>query len=72
MNSNQRRPANDTPYARIDQMRMSVTDREIAKAQMWAGERLADGLCELVMAIRSSAAYIARHVRTARAASPQH
>jgi hypothetical protein len=72
MTSNQRVLANDSLYRRIDEMRMSVTDREIAKAQMWAGERIADGVCEFLDAVRSGAAHVARHVRNARAASPQH
>ena len=72
MNSIRRPPANDTLYRRIDEMRMSVNDREAAKAQFRAGERIADGLCDLLVAIRSQAAFIARYVRNARAASPQH
>ena len=63
---------NDNLYRRIDEMRMSVTDREAAKAHLRAGESIADGLCNFLAGVRSGTAYIARQVRTARAALPQH
>ncbi len=72
MTSNQRHLARETLYRRIDDMPMSVVDREAAKAQLRAAESIADGLCDLVAAVRSGAATIARHVRAIRAASPQH
>jgi hypothetical protein len=68
----QRTLANDTLYRRIDEMPISVIDRESAKAQLRAAERIADGFCDLVAALRSGAATIARHVRAVWAASPQH
>lgn len=69
MTPNRPRVANDTPYRRIDEMRMSAAEREVAKAQLWAGEQIAEGLCELAAALRAGAAYVARHLR---ATSPQH
>lgn len=65
-----RRPlANDMLYRRIDEMRMGWTDRELAKSRLRTGERLAEALCEIGGAIRSCAAFVARHVRTAVVAS---
>jgi hypothetical protein len=72
MTSNQRLLANETLYRRIDDMRMGVTDREAAKAQLRAADSIADGLCDLVAAVRSGAAAVARQVRAMRTASPQH
>jgi len=64
--------SNETLYRRIDEMHMSVTDREFAKARLQTGERFADALCATVDAIRACAGFVARHVRTAAAPSPQH
>ena len=72
MKSNQRLLANETLYRRIDEMPISVIERESAKAQLRAAERVADSLCDLAAAVRWGTAAIARHVRALRAASPQH
>jgi hypothetical protein len=72
MTSIQRPLANDTLYRRIDEMKMSAPDREYAKAQLRAGERMADDFCDLLAALRSCAEFIVRNARAARAASPQH
>jgi hypothetical protein len=72
MKSVQRPLGNDTLYRRIDDMQMSAADRARAKAQLRAAEGFADVLCGTLAAIRSSAAFVARHVRTALAPSPQH
>lgn len=72
MAANERLVARETLYRRIDEMPISVIDRESAKAQLRAAERVADSLCDLAAAVRSGALTIARHVRAMRAASPQH
>jgi hypothetical protein len=61
----QRPLANDTLYRRIDEMPISITDRELAKARLQTGDRFAEAICELGGAIRSCAAFVARRVRTA-------
>lgn len=63
---------NDTPYRRIDAMKMSGSDRELAKARLRTGERFADAICIASAAIRACMAFVARQVRTAIAPSPQH
>jgi hypothetical protein len=72
MKSIQRPTAKHTLYRRIDEIQMSTADRELAKAQLRAAEDLADVMCGALAAIRSSIAFVARHVRTALATSPQH
>jgi hypothetical protein len=64
--------AHDTLYRRIDEMPISVADREAAKAQLRAAIRFADALCGLVAALRAGAVTVARPLRAARRASPQH
>jgi hypothetical protein len=72
MTTTRRPPSSDRLYRRIDEMHMSVTDRELAKARLRTGERLADALCVAAAVIRSGAAFVARHLRTVAAPSAQH
>ena len=64
--------ANGTLYRRIDEMPMSTTDRERAKARLQAAEQFADGIYNVTAAIGACAASVARHVRTFFTVSPQH
>jgi hypothetical protein len=72
MTTTRRPPSNDLLYRRIDEMPMSVADRERAKARLQTGERFADAVCELSAAIRAGARFVGRRARTAFAPSPQH
>jgi hypothetical protein len=53
-------------------MPMSVTDREIAKANLRVADSFVDGIFSLITAMRSMAAYVSRQLRIALTASPQH
>jgi hypothetical protein len=64
--------ANEMLYRRLDAMSMSVIDREFAKAQLRDTEIFIDGVFALVAAMRSAAAFVARQLRIALTASPQH
>jgi hypothetical protein len=65
----QRPLVNDTLYGRIDAMPIGPSDRELAKARMRDGERLADAVWTARVAIRSWAAHALRRLRTAIAAA---
>jgi hypothetical protein len=67
-----RKPADDSPYRRIDAMPMNATDRKMAKASLRFAVALVDRASSLVAAMRSTAARFSRYVRIALTASPQH
>ncbi len=64
--------ANENLYRRIDELQMSVTDRELAKSRLRTGEYFADAVCAAAASIRSCASFVARHLRAATAPSAQH
>jgi hypothetical protein len=72
MKSIKRPLGNNMLYSRIDAMQMSTADRELAKARLRGAEVFADALCATIAAIRSSAAFVARQVRTTFTPSAQH
>jgi hypothetical protein len=67
-----RKPADDSPYRRIDAMPMNATDRKMAKANLRFAVAFVDGASSRVAAMRSTAARVSRHIRIALTASPQH
>ncbi|MEO8306239.1 MAG: hypothetical protein ABI724_19170 [Betaproteobacteria bacterium] len=57
---------------RIDALHLSTTDAARAKASLRNAERIVDFGFAAVAAMRSSAAFIARHMKSAFISSPQH
>ena len=57
---------------RIDAMHLSATDAARAKASLRSADLIVDFGFAVAAAIRSSAAFVARHLKAAFVSSPQH
>jgi hypothetical protein len=65
-------PSNELLIKRLQAMRMSASDIASAEASLRNADAIVDVGFGIATAIRTAAAYVARHLRAALVSTPQH
>ena len=72
MNPAKNAPSNELLIKRLQAMRMSASDIASAEVSLRNANAIVDVGFGIATAIRSAAAYVARHLRAAWVSTPQH